>query len=203
VEVSGPFCSTCGVLREPSANAGDQLPPCPECGGLYSEWRVSATVVSRGSVSATYAVTGGNAARNRLDELAAAVDDAATATSSGRALDAVRAVKRALEAIHELQDCANPKKRATVEWSNAAWTPAQKEVWTGLLGARNAAHHFSADVVDLHGGTSTPGHVLRWAQSIPQVKVPAQGQAYATRLAGQLVLPVLQAVVADVSASMP
>lgn len=182
---------------------GDEpLPPCPYCGDSASEYRASGTVTASVSVSATYVATGGNTAANRRDALIAAIDDAATATESGRAGDAVSAIKRALEAIHELEDCADPQKRTPVEWTKPAWTPAQHEQWVALLGAPNAAHHYSAPVVELHGDTSTSGHQLRWAPSIPQVQWVPQRQAYAAQLASQPAIPLLRAVADDVSAAI-
>ena len=202
MDVAGPFCRTCGAERSRPGPGGDRREPCLRCGDLALEYRASGTVTAHATVSASYVVTGGNTAVNRRDSLAAAIDEADAAAASGRAGDAVSAIKRALEAIHELQDCADPKKRPTVEWTKSAWTPAQNDRWFALLGARNAAHHFSAPVVELHGDTTRPGHVLRWAPGISPVQSKSQRKAYAAMLAGQPVIPLLRGVAADISAAI-
>lgn len=196
MDVTGPFCSACGAER-PTPSPGEAREPCADCGGTALEYRASGTVTAQASVSASYRVTGGNTAANRRDALKAAIDDADEAASSGHAGHAVTAVKRALEAIHELQDCADPAKRSPVEWTHAGWAAAQTKRWTGLIGARNAAHHKSASVVELHGDSEVPGHVLRWAPTIPAVRSTAQRNAYAAVIAGEAVIPQLRAVLAE------
>lgn len=105
--------------------------------------------------------------------------------------EAQSAVKSALEAIHELDDCA---KRG--EWTQASWTPQDVETWRGHIGARNAAHHESAHAVHLVTGSAhTPSRDdLHRARELPPIDRAGQVAAYKTRLASKRVVSSLAAI---------
>ena len=75
------------------------------------------------------------------------------AIDAGSVSDAQDALKRALEAVHELADCLQRN-----EWVQADWTPDELGLWHAHIGARNAAHHTSSAVAVLHsdGGRAEP-----------------------------------------------
>ena len=102
------------------------------------------------------------AARKRqLQNAIADVDAAVRARTMGQIQNDL---KRALEAIHELEDC-----RRGGEWSQAGWDVRALGLWHAHLGARNAAHHESSGIFSLPG---QPGQPLVWA--IPAHRVQEQ-----------------------------
>lgn len=202
VDVTGPFCVGCGAVLAPVAPGEVRIRPCSSCGDHRSEYRASGTVEVGASVSAAYRVTTTATAAQRCDELATAIDAAEAATNAGDLREAKRATEAALQAIHQLADCANPRQRSAVEWTQEGWTSVQRERWTGLIGARNAAHHKPVAIVELQGDTSAPGHALRWAEMIPQLRYPEQQSAYDAVIAGEAAIPLLRAALADVTRSM-
>jgi len=93
---------------------------------------------------------------------------------------AQRATKRALEAIHELEDSREKQRR---EWSSSGWSPFEVEVWRAHVGARNIAHHQSTGIVSLHG-LGNPDDWLNWSidpAAVAKLKARSEQQANAYR----------------------
>ena len=108
-------------------------------------------------------------------------------------------LKRALEAIHELEDC-----RRGGEWSQAGWDVRALGLWHAHLGARNAAHHESSGLFSLPG---QPGQPLVWAIPPTAFKSKKQSKAqereYYARLDGRPVLPLLREMASRISSAIP
>jgi hypothetical protein len=148
--------------------------------------------------SITYATSSSNAAPTRVLEFGGALSDIGWAIDAGDNTGAQTATKRALEAIHELADCL---KRG--EWRQSDWDADSIGLWTGLLGARNAAHHTSSSVVVKHSDMPRDDR-LRWdldADVIAGLHSPAQKVEYNARVAGQPVLPQLRSVLGLLTAA--
>jgi hypothetical protein len=105
-------------------------------------------------------------------------------------------VKRAIEAIHELDDS---RRKPRGELSFAGWNPSEVELWSAHVAARNIAHHQSVGFVRLHG-VGRPEQWLRWAiaeQALTRLEQRGkeskrQADAYRARLADRPVLAPLQ-----------
>jgi hypothetical protein len=132
----------------------------------------------------------------RKRALGAATRDATAAIVDGEVAAAQAAVKRALEAIHELNDCQRAK-----EWQQAGWSSADLQLWTGHIGARNAAHHSSLPIVTLRGVTAVDDHLV-WSADVSSLRYPDQAMAYAAALHGQAVLPLLATIATLVAGSV-
>jgi hypothetical protein len=194
-------CAECGAGRPSLLAEHPKHPPCPECGAIalavYLE--VSDSVTLRDAVTDIVARTT-NTAATRRHALASAVDDIQAAAASGTAHDAQRALKSALEAIHELSDCADRG-----EWAQAAWGVDELADWYAHVGARNAAHHTSSTITALHILEPLDNR-LQWEiepQAVASLRSQRQRREYLARLEGQPVLPALRALVARVSATVP
>jgi uncharacterized Zn finger protein (UPF0148 family) len=187
---------------------------CPHCGAALPSTEgvvtcaacrrripfIRASAEARSEAHLAIHVKSPNASTARRLALEQAVDDVERAVQNRNNHDAQLATKRALEAIHELQDCANRS-----EWSMSGWSKADAETWNGLLGARNIAHHTSAGVVALHGEGLPQDH-LKWdidASALGELRSRAQARAYNARLANQPVLPQLRALLARIQAPLP
>jgi hypothetical protein len=138
-----------------------------------------------------------NDAAAQLGALNASIGDLNRAIARADARDAQNATKAALEAVYELGD--DPLKRG--EWSQDAWSPQERELLAALAGARNAAHHKSAAVVQLQVGVDAQ-HALRWIATLPPIRSDEQTKAYCRRLAGQPVLPALRYVAERIARSL-
>jgi hypothetical protein len=138
------------------------------------------------------------AARGR--QLRQAVGDITTAVDKGRISDTQKATKQALEALHELEDCRSKRQ----EWSQTGWDQTSLDLWTGLTGARNAAHHLASPIVVVSSGGQADDRV-RWdveASAVQQLQSSKQQAAYTRQVAGQAVLPQLRKVLALVEAAV-
>lgn len=110
---------------------------------------------------------------------------------AGSVSDAQDALKRALEAVHELADCLQRN-----EWVQADWAPDELGLWHAHIGARNAAHHTSSAVAVLHSDVGRDERLI-WDmqdQAIASLRSQRQACNYASRLAGRPVLPHLRAI---------
>lgn len=187
-------CANCGAER-PQEIAGDtEREPCPECGASGVSIEIALASELNLSSSVSWTAQSANSAPARRDALSAAIDDVEAAILAGQAGAAQGATKRALEAIHELDD----GRRNRSEWAENGWTSAETELWRAHVGARNAGHHSSASIVALHGGTKTDDR-LTWdlpASAVAGLHSAAQQKAYNARLAAQQVLPGLRQVAA-------
>jgi uncharacterized Zn finger protein (UPF0148 family) len=181
---------------------------CATCGGTARtfEEELTAQVTTTGSVtkavelkldaavatssaSVKLSVESPNAAMARRLALEAAVADVEEAVRVRNNHDAQLATKRALEALHELQDCL---KRS--EWSQASWDAKAIELWRAHMGARNVAHHTSTGIVSMH--SDPPGdQSLTWSikeSALTGLRYKDQATAYRNELDGQPVLPGLR-----------
>lgn len=194
------LCLDCGAELEPTLPAGTTRPPCDRFGSRRINAQQSPHVTVGISTSVRGVARSQNHAAARLHALRAAIDEVKAAADARDVGRAQRAVKQALEPIHELDDC----RRNRGEWSNSSWTPSELGVWEALIGARNAAHHFSSHVVQSVGGSNhTPSRDdLRWEDSLPPIDSAARASEYASRLAGEAVLPTLRDVSAVLSRSI-
>lgn len=151
--------------------------------------------------SLTYIVRTPNTPEARRRQLQTAIEEM-EAAEVNRAIQAANdATKRALEAVHELFDCAERG-----EWSRAGWSADDVGLLRAHVGARNASHHTSSSVVALHGGTETPDLSLRWDLSPSAIAgLPSQAQRneFNARLAGQPVLPEFRKLATRIAASIP
>lgn len=190
------LCADCGKTFVAEATA-EATPECPECGG--TDTSILKHIYAADEISFAEEVTwkkrAGNTATARRDELVGAVGRLDAAASAGDALDAQRAIKQALEAIHELADCERRN-----EWSQAGWAPGDVELWRAHIGARNAAHHTSTSVVAVHSDGD-----LTWdidATAVASLNSKAQQAAYNARLADKSVTPSLHQIVTLVQRSI-
>jgi hypothetical protein len=138
------------------------------------------------------------AARDR--QLRAAIKDLEQAVDSRTISAANDATKRALEAIHELADCASRG-----EWSQASWTPDELGLWRAHVGARNASHHTSSNVVALHADADSATQQLCWdfdPAAISRLHSRAQQTEFNARLAGQEVIAPLRSIASKVASSI-
>jgi hypothetical protein len=172
-------------------------PECPDCGSTDTSIlvRLQAAEEFNFAEKLTWKKRAANAAIARRDELIGAVGRFDAVASAEDVRGAQRAVKQALEAIHELADCAKRN-----EWSQADWSSDDLELWRAHIGARNAAHHTSTSVVAVHSeGDPT------WdmdATAIASLRYESQQKAYNARLAGMPVAPALRQIVTLVQASI-
>jgi hypothetical protein len=105
---------------------------------------------------------GSNDAESSLRTLRKDITDIEASIESQRPGDVQRSVKRALEALHELNDCARDDRPGkTPERSMAGWAAGDTELWKALMGARNASHHEVSHVVALHHSGNRDGR-LTW-----------------------------------------
>lgn len=187
-------CPHCGA----AVPSKEGVVTCVACGRRIPF--ISASAVARSETHLAIHVKSPNAAAARRFALEQAVDDVERAVQNRNNHDAQLATKRALEAIHELQDCASRS-----EWSMSGWSKADAETWNGLLGARNIAHHTSAGVVALHGEGLLHDH-LKWdidASALGGLRSRAQAKAYDAQLANKPVLPQLRALLMRIQAALP
>ncbi len=190
-------CAACGAdLLSAYVTAGAEREPCRACGatGIAVSLAVADEIDVADSLSWSTRTTNTAAARKR--QLESALADVEQAVDGGSVSDAQDALKRALEAMHELSDCL---KRG--EWVQAGWTADDLAVWHAHIGARNAAHHTSSALAPLHSH-GTRDERLTWdieQRAIASLPSPRQAGEYNARLAGQPVLPNLRAMVVRVS----
>ncbi len=118
-------CPHCGAAL-PST---DGVVTCAACGRRIPF--ISASAVARSEVHLAIHVKSPNAATARRLALEQAVDEVERAVKNRNNHDAQLATKRALEAIHELQDCAGRG-----EWSMSGWSKADTDTWNGLLASK-------------------------------------------------------------------
>jgi len=202
--VDRTICTNCGADRSTATKDPDdpgRWSPCPQCGSRAITHEVTATATIHVSGSATSVSLSGNNAQTRLLALQDAIDDADAAVTDSSARRALGAVKRALEAMHELND-DHDKRRV---WSRGSWLTGDHESWKAHMGARNAAHHLAPHVVELHGH-GTHDDRLRWAIDEPTLQdldSAKQAQAYRTSLHGKPVLPELRRLAALVAQQVP
>lgn len=180
---------------------GEDRPPCPACGSTA----ISIAVTLHESVgpvtdSVSYVARTTNTASTRRRALEEAVDGVAAAIAAGSPHDAQRALKAALEAIHELSDC-----HSNGDWSQTGWTADDIGFWRAHVGARNAAHHTSSALAALHNPAPAE-ESLRWEidpKAIASLRSELQRREYNGRLDREPVLPLLRALAAQVSAAVP
>jgi hypothetical protein len=135
-------CSECGTPRVNDTPGSE----CEKCGSTAITVHVFAAEAIAMSETVTWKMGPANTAPVRRDVLKASLADIQEAVQQNDARAAYIALKRALEAMHELEDCRNRQ-----EWTPAGWTPDELNLWAAHMGARNAAHHTSSTVV---GATS-------------------------------------------------
>src|SRR5688572_30307706 len=174
------FCLDCGAELPRELPTGRPRPACKTCGSNRIDVHASSRVSGGGTATTSSESRSHNRAASRVADLRSAVAAARTAVDARSISHALSAVKRALEAIHELDDC-----RRRGEWSYDTWSPAEIGAWTAHIGARNAAHHHSWDAVFLAGGSAhshTPAHDdLKWDRQIPAITSPHQASEYTSR----------------------
>ena len=191
-------CSTCGAELEPTADTQPRT-PCSECGGTGRSIAVEVAMELELAASASWVARSGNTPLARRHEIESALAAVEAAVEAGKTGEAQKAVKRALEAVHQLNDCL-----ARGEWARMRWTPDDRGLWTAHIGARNAAHHTSATVVALHSGDRTDDR-LRWdidSAAIAGLRYKQQAGEYTTHLAGQAVVPSLRQIAALLARSI-
>jgi hypothetical protein len=149
------LCLNCGRELPAEHAQGAAIEPCPACGRVAE---LEVVLTERGGVGddgpASVAVS--NDAVSRLAALDRSIADLERALAAADARGAQNAAKAALD---ELGD--DSLKRG--EWSKDDWSAEDRELMTGLTGARNAAHHKSAAVVEHHVGADGR-HDLRWGR---------------------------------------
>jgi hypothetical protein len=193
-------CMDCDSELEPAPTAGAPRPNCRNCGSDRA--RIYASIHS--SIGVSSSVRGQAASNNdsmaRLGELRDAITRCRRATGARRISEAQWATKNALEALHGLED----GRRHRGEWSNSAWTADEIEVWKGFMGIRNAGHHSTLRVVVLIGGSDhlPSEHDLQWTTETLSIRWPDQASAFASKLAGNAVLPSLDAAAALVERAL-
>jgi hypothetical protein len=146
-----------------------------------------------------------NDASVRRQEFEGSLDAFRAAELAHNVSDAQDALKRALEAIHALYDSAaeNPHDVRS-DWSYSAWSPFERELLRGFIGARNAAHHFNWSPVSWHldpGGRAE----MRWQSALPAIRDPRGDlrAAYTAQLEGKRVLPLLKTMRGVLAKSVP
>ncbi len=205
-------CATCGT-RLPVNETPRR--PCPTCGGVVrsmsrsasdsSNFSDSASVTTSAIRAASDAVSvsersswtarSENSVRARVRRLEDAIDDVAVGIESGTVAATQDATKRALEVVHELDDAARERN----EWEQVDWAEDDVGVWEALVGARNASHHSSSIVVELHSDGDADSR-LRWAVNAEKIRGQRKREEYESRLAGQPVIPPLRRVLASLKA---
>jgi len=128
-----------------------------------------------------------NGPRARLWELEHTIRLLEVRVSSGGASEALWETKGALQAIHGLEHGGMKKK---------GWTSAQKALWNGLIGARNAAHRSEAKVIAMRINVVGESR-LTWHIEDPTAAIRSKkGQLpqYVANCEGKPVLPQLREV---------
>ena len=168
-----PRCRACGSDRE---TAGAEIAQ-----SLGLQGRLS------------YIARGSNAANARVVEFEQAIGEIDMLMAQNAPINKVQtACKRALEAIHELEDSRRDERK---EWEQTGWTVEQRGIWAGLNGIRGASHHESVPIVARHGGDNAPADPLVWQLDQPTIaKIPSEDQRgeYRNRIEDQPVLPMLR-----------
>jgi hypothetical protein len=100
-----------------------------------------------------------------------------------------------LEILHELNE--DP------ECSQRGWTADERNIWQAHMGARNGAHHKSANVMAfrLRPGGAPP--LACWSLPPETVRRAQQRAEYESWLQGREVLPALEMITALVERSVP
>jgi len=193
---SNARCTQCGA-GWPTRTDG----PCEKCGCTSKTVDSGPIVISAGTtITVEHSVTSSNGAEAKARQLAAAVAAVDASIDTHIVGDAQDATKRALEAIHELSDCLTKRN----EWAQAGWSEDELGIWHGLIGARNAAHHFASPVVTQHGQGPRESR-LRWNVDltvVAELNSPTQQREYVARLASEPVLPQLRAVLSLIEAAV-
>lgn len=201
MEVRKVTCTDCGGALPLSYSAGDGREPCSECGGTRITVAVSGAVTVGVHAEMTYTVLTTNAAGTQRLRLQAELADLEATLAKRNALAECQvSLKRALEALHELDDALQRK-----EWSRKEWTDDQLGLWRAHIGARNMAHHSSSAPMTLHSNRDSDLR-LRWdfaRHAIGKLPSDAQRQEYLARLHQQPVLPPLRGLVERVALSIP
>jgi hypothetical protein len=165
--------------------------PCPECGSEARDVKVRLVASVGFGTNMETAARSANDVDSRARQLDSAIADIGAAVADGRPSAAQDATKRALEAIHELADCL---KRG--EWVQTGWSADDVGLWHGLIGARNASHHTSSEIVVLRSGEQ-PDERLRWdldAAAIAELDSKRQRAESSARAAGEPVVLTLRTI---------
>lgn len=203
MDVTRVTCTDCGADRPPAERDGSRT-PFEECGGAGIATAMSGTVVAQVRASASYSVVASNGAVGKSHQLDAGVDGVSSAVQRNDAGAGQHAVKQALEAIHELEDC-----RRRGEWSSGSWSTQENELWLAHIAARNAAHHLSGELVALHGDTDADPSSedrLRWelsAGTLAELQNSRGVGEFSRLLAGKPALKPLRTIAGLVRDSMP
>jgi hypothetical protein len=192
-------CGMCGASLDGSeavTDLVDQNEGCPECGrppqaferAVIEDAHASATSMTSMSVS----VRSPNTSVGRLEALDLAIEEAEQAVHAGDNHLAQAAVKRALEAIHELDDASRNRH----EWSSQSWTTEQRQLLRAHVGARNVAHHYSVGIVELCNDGQFDERLLWEIADSTLARLPSEPQraAFRARLKRKPVLPNLRAL---------
>jgi hypothetical protein len=198
------FCRDCGRELGPPV-AGEPRPPCPVCFGKTVDVKQAIRVSGGGGASLAYEVRINNDAVARVVALVDALAEVEAQVAAHSTHNAQEALKRALEAIHELGDC-----RRAGEWKQDGWSPDEIGLWIAHIGARNAAHHNSLPIV-VRVGRSDRDDGLRWdvqPQALKNLRARGkhcerQATEYSDRLHDKHVLPALRDTVKLISAAIP
>jgi hypothetical protein len=155
---------------------------------VITEVTLTAAVEIDSALSLTVGTT--NSAAARMRQLVNAIDALESAIDANRIGEVQEALKRALEAIHELADC-----RARGEW-RPDWDDEGEGLWRAHIGARNAAHHTSSPLAVLRSDAARDERLL-WAlqsSAITGLRSERQASEYRDRLHEQPVLPSLRQI---------
>jgi hypothetical protein len=147
------------------------------------------TIRAGARITVKTAVATSNRAQAHLWQLSEALTQLREPAESLSIAQLQQRAKSGLEAIHELK--LDSSERG--EWSDAAWSEEQKQLWRGLLGARNAAHHEPFPVVE-ELGQGEPEQRLRWClpdEAIANLHSAKQQAAYRAVVHDQAVIPQL------------
>ncbi len=133
--------------------------PCPHCGSTKRNFSRKFTATATATATASWALTPGNAFNAKVLDFEDALQTVRAESGGGNGQVVQRAIKRALEALHALNDT-----RAAGEWSYANWSQRHRELWNGHRAARNVAHHQRSTIITL-SSDGAPGARCRWAIS--------------------------------------
>ena len=201
MEVRQLTCSRCRAELPIAYSTGADRQPCENCGGTSITVAVQATATAHASATASYVVQTTNAAGTRRLRLQAELDELETQVSRNSLADCQVTLKRALEALHELDDCLKAE-RMDAERVDGATSWVFGEL---TLGARNVAHHSSHSVTALRSDADADER-LYWdidGSALGGLHSTTQQNEYTARLHGHGVLPPLRLIVARVAASVP
>ena len=200
MEVRQVTCSRCRAELPIAYSTGADRQPCENCGGTSITVAVQGTATTHASATASYVVQTTNAAGTRRLRLQAELDELEVQVSRNSLADCQVTLKRALEALHELDDCLRRR-----EWTQNGWTADELGLWRAHLGARNVAHHSSHPVITLRSDADADER-LYWdidGSALGVLHSADQQNEYTSRLHGHGVLPPLRVLVTRVATSVP